>query len=99
MPGAAPDADGATEIVVVIEAAERLDKALAAAVPEAAGLSRSRLQALIAAGAVADAEGVVLDDPRVKLAPGTGVGCACRRRGRFAPRRRKSPSTSSSRMP
>ncbi len=51
----------------------RLDKALAAAVPEQAGLSRSRLQALIAEGAVANAAGVVLDDPWVKLAPGTEV--------------------------
>ena len=67
------NADGTTEIAVVIEAADRLDKALAAAVPEAAGLSRSRLQALIAEGAVADAAGVVLNDPRVKLAPGTEV--------------------------
>ena len=72
MPGAA-NADGTTEIAVVIEAADRLDKALAAAVPAAAGLSRSRLQALIAEGAVADAAGVVLDDPRAKLAPGTEV--------------------------
>ena len=73
MPGAARDADGTTEIAVVIEAADRLDKALAAAVPEAAGLSRSRLQALIAEGAVAEAGGAVLSDPRVKLAPGTEV--------------------------
>ena len=35
------------------EPGERLDKALAAAVPEALALSRSRLQALIAEGAVA----------------------------------------------
>ncbi len=50
---------------------ERLDKALAAAVPEALALSRSRLQALIAEGAVAADDGSVLDDPRVRLAPGT----------------------------
>lgn len=50
---------------------ERLDKALAAAVPEALALSRSRLQALIAEGAVAAEDGSVLDDPRVRLAPGT----------------------------
>ena len=51
----------------------RLDKALAASVPEAAALSRSRLQALIAEGAVTDAAGTVLGDPRVKLAPGSEV--------------------------
>jgi 23S rRNA pseudouridine1911/1915/1917 synthase len=72
MPGAA-NAGGTTEIAVVIDAADRLDKALAAAVPAAAGLSRSRLQALIAEGAVSDAEGVVLSDPRLRLAPGTAV--------------------------
>ena len=55
------------------EPGERLDKALAAAVPEALALSRSRLQALIAEGAVARPDGVVLDDPRAKLAPGTEV--------------------------
>jgi 23S rRNA pseudouridine1911/1915/1917 synthase len=50
---------------------DRLDKALAAAVPEAAALSRSRLQALIGEGAVATPEGIVLDDPRLRLEPGT----------------------------
>jgi 23S rRNA pseudouridine1911/1915/1917 synthase len=50
---------------------ERLDKALAASVPEALGLSRSRLQALIQEGAVATDEGALLDDPRARLAPGT----------------------------
>jgi 23S rRNA pseudouridine1911/1915/1917 synthase len=55
------------------EPGARLDKALAAAVPEALALSRSRLQALIAEGAVARPDGVVLDDPRAKLAPGTEV--------------------------
>ena len=47
----------------------RLDKALAAAVPEAAGLSRSRLARLIAAGAVTRA-GVALTDPSGKVAAG-----------------------------
>ena len=40
---------------------ERLDKALAAAAPEDASLSRSRLARLIAEGAVAGPEGVVTD--------------------------------------
>ena len=47
----------------------RLDKALAAAVPEAASLSRSRLMRMIADGAVSKA-GVVVDDPKSKVAPG-----------------------------
>ncbi len=41
--------------------------------PEAAALSRSRLQGLIAEGAVAALDGTVLDDPRLRLAPGTEV--------------------------
>ncbi len=55
------------------EAGERLDKALAAAVPEGLALSRSRLQALILDGAVAAADGTMLEDPRLRLAPGTEV--------------------------
>jgi 23S rRNA pseudouridine1911/1915/1917 synthase len=47
----------------------RLDKALARDVPEEAALSRSRLARLIAEGAVARA-GVVLDDPRARVAEG-----------------------------
>ena len=47
---------------------ERLDKALAAAVPEALALRRSRLQGLIVEGAVASADGRALVDPR----PGCG---------------------------
>ena len=47
----------------------RLDKALAAAVPEAASLSRSRLMRMIAQGAVSR-RGVVIDDPKSKVAPG-----------------------------
>jgi 23S rRNA pseudouridine1911/1915/1917 synthase len=46
---------------------------LAAAVPEQAGLSRSRLQGLIAEGAVASAEGAVLIDARSVVAPGTEI--------------------------
>jgi 23S rRNA pseudouridine1911/1915/1917 synthase len=51
----------------------RLDRALAAVVPEGLGLSRSRLQALIEDGGVAGADGTVLADPRRHLAPGTEV--------------------------
>jgi 23S rRNA pseudouridine1911/1915/1917 synthase len=49
---------------------QRLDKALAAAVPEGLGLSRSRLQALIAEGAVARPDGRMLIDPRYRVEPG-----------------------------
>ncbi|QHQ33907.1 RluA family pseudouridine synthase [Algicella marina] len=48
----------------------RLDKALAAALPEGSVLSRSRLQALIAEGAVAGPEGVMLD-AKAKVTAGT----------------------------
>lgn len=47
---------------------ERLDKALAAAVPAQLSLSRSRLMKMIAAGDVARA-GVTLTDPREKVRP------------------------------
>jgi 23S rRNA pseudouridine1911/1915/1917 synthase len=47
----------------------RLDKALARDVPEEAALSRSRLARLIAEGAVSRA-GVVMDDPRARVAEG-----------------------------
>ncbi len=47
----------------------RLDKALAAAAPEGAGLSRSRIQALIAEGAVSQA-GQVVRDPKARVAGG-----------------------------
>ena len=51
---------------------ERLDKALAASVPEALGLSRSRLQALIQEGAVADrGQARCSTTPGRGLAPGT----------------------------
>ncbi len=52
---------------------DRLDKALAAAVPEALALSRSRLQALILEGAVSGADGHRLADPSQRLAPGSEV--------------------------
>ncbi len=53
----------------------RLDKALARDVPEQAALSRSRLARLIAEGAVSRA-GVVLDDPRARVAPGDAIAIA-----------------------
>lgn len=55
--------------VTVTADAPRLDKALVAALPEQAGLSRSRVQALIAAGAVSRA-GDVLRDPKTKVRAG-----------------------------
>jgi 23S rRNA pseudouridine1911/1915/1917 synthase len=64
--------DPLREIRVTLERDERLDKALAAAAPD---LSRSRIQALIAEGAVSLKERI-LDDPRVRLAPGTEVTVA-----------------------
>lgn len=48
---------------------QRLDKALARDVPEEAALSRTRLARLIVGGAVAR-DGVVLDDPKAKVAEG-----------------------------
>ena len=47
----------------------RLDKALAAAVPEEASLSRSRLMRMIAEGAVSRG-GVAVEDPKAKVAAG-----------------------------
>lgn len=47
----------------------RLDKALAREVPDAAGLSRSRLARLITQGAVMR-DGAVLSEPSAKVAPG-----------------------------
>lgn len=60
------------EVRVLLPAAagQRLDKLLAAAVPEELGLSRSRLQALIAEGALAHADGTPLSDPKARLDQG-----------------------------
>jgi 23S rRNA pseudouridine1911/1915/1917 synthase len=52
---------------------QRLDKALAAAVPEGLGLSRSRLQALIGQGAVTRVSGEILRDPKLRVWPGETV--------------------------
>ena len=51
------------------DAPARLDKALAAAVPEKAALSRSRLMRMIGEGAVSRG-GVVVTNPKEKVAPG-----------------------------
>jgi 23S rRNA pseudouridine1911/1915/1917 synthase len=52
---------------------QRLDKALAAAVPESSGLSRSRLQALIVDGGVSLPDGTMLTDPALRVAGGLGL--------------------------
>ena len=69
-----PFEDGGTSsglltVVIGPDAPARLDKALAAAVPEEAALSRSRLMRTIAEGAVSR-EGVAVTDPKAKVAEG-----------------------------
>jgi hypothetical protein len=68
------------------DAPPRLDKALAAAVPEEAALSRSRLMRMIEEGAVSRG-GAVVRDPKARAA-GRGMAdpAGTRRRGRTAPR-------------
>lgn len=62
--------EGATgTITVTVGEDDRLDKALARAVPEAASLSRSRLMRLIAEGAVSRG-GVAITDPKTKAVAG-----------------------------
>jgi 23S rRNA pseudouridine1911/1915/1917 synthase len=56
-------------VMIGEDTASRLDKALAAAVPEAAALSRSRLMRMIAEGAVSRG-GVAVTDPKAKVAEG-----------------------------
>ncbi len=65
------DEDAAGHLTVVIgpDAPTRLDKALAAAVPEEAALSRSRLMRMIAGGAVGR-DGIAVTDPKAKVAEG-----------------------------
>ncbi len=64
------DQDPTGEITVTIEHdAQRLDKALASAVPEAAALSRSRLMKMIAAGDVMRGE-VAMRDPKARVTAG-----------------------------
>jgi 23S rRNA pseudouridine1911/1915/1917 synthase len=61
------------EVTLGQEPDQRLDKALAAAVPEGLGLSRSRLQALIGQGAVTRVSGAILRDPKLRVWPGETV--------------------------
>ncbi len=63
-----PDA-GYLTVILGDNPQSRLDKALAAAVPEQASLSRSRLMRMIAEGAVSRG-GVVIDDPKARVAMG-----------------------------
>ncbi|WP_370312555.1 RluA family pseudouridine synthase [Sagittula sp.] len=56
-------------VVIAADPPQRLDKALARDVPEAAALSRTRLGRLIAEGAVTR-EGAPLTDPKAKVAEG-----------------------------
>lgn len=62
--------EGETMVIVIgADAPPRLDKALAALVPEGASLSRSRLMKMIAAGDVL-LDGVAVTDPKSKVAMG-----------------------------
>lgn len=56
-------------VTIGADAPARLDKALAAAVPEEASLSRSRLMRMIAEGAVS-LDGLAVTDPKAKVAEG-----------------------------
>jgi 23S rRNA pseudouridine1911/1915/1917 synthase len=64
-----PLAAGLLQITLTEDAPPRLDKALAAAVPEGAALSRSRLMRMIEEGAVS-LDGVVVANPKAKVKPG-----------------------------
>jgi len=68
-----PDEGSADEDMLALtigpDAPPRLDKALAALVPEQAALSRSRLMRMIAEGAVL-LDGVAVTDPKAKVAEG-----------------------------
>ena len=61
--------EAAVTVEIGEDAPSRLDKALAAAVPEEAALSRSRLMRMIAEGAVSRG-GVAVTDPKAKVAAG-----------------------------
>lgn len=63
------DTAGLLDVVIGPDAPARLDKALAAAVPEAAALSRSRLMRMIADGEVTR-NGVAVTDSRARVAEG-----------------------------
>jgi 23S rRNA pseudouridine1911/1915/1917 synthase len=60
---------GVLRLTLPEDAPPRLDKALAAAVPEEASLSRSRLMRMIEAGAVLR-DGVAVTNPKARVAPG-----------------------------
>jgi 23S rRNA pseudouridine1911/1915/1917 synthase len=60
---------GVLRLTLPEDAPPRLDKALAAAVPEEAALSRSRLMRMIEAGAVLR-DGVAVTNPKARVAPG-----------------------------
>ncbi len=62
-------AGGELAVTIAADAPPRLDKALAAAVPEDAALSRSRLMKMIAEGAV-QRDGVAITDPRARVRAG-----------------------------
>jgi 23S rRNA pseudouridine1911/1915/1917 synthase len=63
------DEAGSLTVTIAAGAPNRLDKALAAAVPEQAALSRSRLSRMIAEGAVTR-NGVAMTDQKAKVAEG-----------------------------
>lgn len=63
------DLPAVLRVVLGDDPPERLDKALAASVPEQAALSRSRLMKMIAEGDVSRA-GVVVTDPKARPRPG-----------------------------
>ncbi|HMS97018.1 MAG TPA: pseudouridine synthase, partial [Tabrizicola sp.] len=63
------DAGGILAVTIGPQSANRLDKALALAVPEEAALSRSRLMRMIAEGAVSR-DGVAVTDPKAKVEEG-----------------------------
>lgn len=69
MDGPFGDEDGSLAVTIGEDAPNRLDKALAAAVPEEAALSRSRLMRMIAEGAVFRS-GLAVTDPKAKVAEG-----------------------------
>ncbi len=70
----APDGDAPDLLTVTIAdgPVDRLDKALARSVPEAASLSRTRLMRMIGAGAVWMG-GARVDDPKTRVGPGDVV--------------------------
>ena len=63
------DGDAVLTVEVGEAPPDRLDRALAAAVPEAAALSRTRLARMIAAGDVT-CDGVPVADPKARVRPG-----------------------------